>query len=165
VSARHGTWTTWALSAAQRPPLGRGQSGPDSAGPEGRTPGSSLSRGGPDASPAHRTRVVGRGSKRHRAVQEGESPSGRVVVAQASWNSFASAAGPGHASRWRRRLSKSQQGSTQLRSQSIAGDSEASRDRQHWPLPKPGPEKEAQQQAARGMSPRIFTPLCHIGKV
>jgi hypothetical protein len=48
------------------------------AGSAGQTPGSSLTRGGPDARPAHRTRVVGRDRKRHRAVQEGESPGGRV---------------------------------------------------------------------------------------
>ena len=63
-------------------PPGKGQSGPDSAGQRagsaGRTPGSSLTRRGPDARPAHRTRVVRRGRKRHRAVHDGESPSGRV---------------------------------------------------------------------------------------
>jgi hypothetical protein len=85
----------------------------------GRTPESSLTRGGPDARPAHRTRVVRRGRKRHRAVQEGESPSGRVSgsgqleqlrVGSGTWSCFTG----------RMRPSKSQQGATQLWSQSIA---------------------------------------------
>jgi hypothetical protein len=48
------------------------------------------------------------------------SPLAEESVAQASRNSFASAAGVGHASLWRRRPSKSQQGATQLRSRIIA---------------------------------------------
>jgi hypothetical protein len=86
------------------------------AGSAGRTPGSSLTRGGPDARPAHRTRVVGRGRKGIEQCRRA-SPLAEELVAQASWNSFASAAGPGHASRWRMRPSKSQQGATQLGSQ------------------------------------------------
>jgi hypothetical protein len=60
-------------------------------------------------------------------------------VALASRQSPASAVGGGHASRWRRRSSKGKQGATQLRSQSIECDSEASKIRQHEPLLNLGP--------------------------
>jgi hypothetical protein len=74
-------------------------------------------------------------------------------VVLASRNSPASAAGGDHTSRYRRRLSKGQQGATQLRSQSIACDSEASRDRQPGSRLKLGP---SQSEKGRDRYARIF---------
>jgi hypothetical protein len=125
------------------PPLGRGHPGPNSAGPgdrligqdpriiprfaKGQTLGLLIERESSDA--------AAKGIKQCRRA----SRLAEELVALASRQSPVSAAGGGHASRWRRRSSKGQQGATQLRSQSIACDSETSRDRQHWPRLNLGP--------------------------
>jgi hypothetical protein len=88
----------------------------------GRTPGSS-----PDFQRVRRSSGSSNGSRLTQPQKASSSAGGRVwgslaeeLVALASRNSPASAAGGGHASRWRRRPSKGQQGATQLQSQSIA---------------------------------------------
>jgi hypothetical protein len=107
------------------PPLGRGHPGPNSAGPGDRLIGPDpriipqLAKGQTLARLIDGTGVVGCGRKGIEQCRRASRPA-EELVAQASWNSPASAAGGGHASRWRRRPSKGQQGATQLRSQSIA---------------------------------------------